>query len=84
MVLEISHAPYIFTFKIWDWGRLGIDGKPRPIYVERGEQVIDWRRCEKWVAEHLVNAIEPVAAGEGWREERTGLYASEFLETRRH
>jgi hypothetical protein len=84
MVLEISHTPYIFTFKMWDWGRLGLDGKPRPINLDRGRDNIVWNRTESWVREHLVNAIEPVAAGDGWREERTGLYRSEFLETRRH
>lgn len=84
MVLEISHTPYIFTFKLWDWGRLGLDGNPRPVHLDYGKQVIDWRRRESWVAKHLVNAITPIAAGDGWREERTGLYPSEFLETRRH
>jgi hypothetical protein len=84
MVLEISHTPYIFTFKMWDWGRLGLDGKPRPINLERGRENILWHRTESWVRENLFNAIEPIAAGDGWREERTGLYRSEMLETRRH
>jgi mannose-6-phosphate isomerase len=84
MVLEISATPYIFTFKLWDWGRLGLDGLPRPVHLEHGEQVIDWQRDTAWVQEHLVNRIEPVAEGPGWREERTGLHEREFIETRRH
>jgi hypothetical protein len=84
MVLEISHTPYIFTFKLWDWGRLGLDGKPRPINLDRGKQVIRWDRTANWVQANLVNQVEEVAAGDGWREERTGLYRSEILETRRH
>lgn len=84
VVLEISATPYIFTFKLWDWGRLGLDGLPRPVHLEHGEQVIDWQRDTKWVMENLVNRIEPVAHGEGWHEERTGLHEREFIETRRH
>lgn len=84
MVLEISHTPYIFTFKMWDWGRLGLDGRPRPIHLEHGRRNIAWHRTESWVKEHLVNATEPLSSGDCWREERTGLYRSEFLETRRH
>jgi len=84
MVLEISHTPYIFTFKLWDWNRLGLDGKPRPINIGRGKEVIQWDRTEAWVRDRLVNAITPIAEGEGWREERTGLYESQFIETRRH
>ncbi|EMH6514981.1 class I mannose-6-phosphate isomerase [Raoultella planticola] len=84
MVLEISATPYIFTFKLWDWGRLGLDGLPRPVHLEHGEQVIDWQRDTRWVADNLVNQVEPVAEGEGWREERTGMHEREFIETRRH
>lgn len=84
MVLEISHTPYIFTFKLWDWARLDLNGQPRPINLERGAANIQWERREHWVNKHLVNAVEPIAAGDGWREERTGLYRSEAFETRRH
>lgn len=84
MVLEISATPYIFTFKLWDWGRLGMDGQPRPVHLDHGEQVIDWQRDTQWVNQHLVNQIERVAEGHGWREERTGLHEREFIETRRH
>lgn len=84
MVLEISATPYIFTFKLWDWGRLGMDGLPRPVHLDHGEKVIDWQRDTQWVHQHLVNQVEPIAEGEGWREERTGLHEREFIETRRH
>ncbi|MBX7123391.1 MAG: class I mannose-6-phosphate isomerase [Opitutaceae bacterium] len=84
MVLEISATPYIFTFKLWDWGRLGLDGKPRPIYLDHGAANIQWDRTTIWTKKHLVNAITPIAKGDGWREERTGLHEREFIETRRH
>lgn len=83
MVLEISATPNIFTFKLWDWGRLGLDGKPRPINIERGRQVIQWERDTTYVREHLANRFEPVSEGKGWREIRTGLHPNEFIETRR-
>jgi mannose-6-phosphate isomerase class I len=84
MVLEISATPYIFTFKMWDWGRLGLDGKPRPIHLEHGLANIQWDRTTDWTKRNLVNHFEPIGTGEGWREERTGLHEREFIETRRH
>jgi mannose-6-phosphate isomerase class I len=84
MVLEISATPYIFTFKLWDWGRLGMDGKPRPINIEHGKRVIQWDRTTEWTRKNLVDRIEKVAEGDGWIEERTGLHEREFIETRRH
>ena len=84
MVLEISSTPNLFTFKLWDWQRLGLDGKPRPINVERGKEVIDWKRDTEFVEEYLRNHVQTVAAGDGWVEEKTGLHENEFIETRRH
>lgn len=84
LVLEISSTPNLFTFKLWDWQRLGLDGKPRPINVERGKCVIDWKRNTGYVYNHLANQVTLVAEGDGWCEERTGLHPNEFIETRRH
>jgi len=84
MVLEISATPYIFTFKMWDWARLGLDGQPRPINLNHGFKNIQWDRSTHWVKDNLINRIEPLGAGDGWREERTGLHSLEFIETRRH
>jgi mannose-6-phosphate isomerase class I len=84
MVLEISATPFNFTFKLWDWDRLGLDGKPRPINIDHGAKVIQWDRTASWVKEHALNLVEPLEQGPGWREERTGLNELQFIETRRH
>jgi mannose-6-phosphate isomerase class I len=84
MVLEISATPYIFTFKLWDWGRPGLDGRPRPIHLEHGAANIQWNRDTEWVSKNLVNRVEKIGEGKGWIEERTGLHELEFIETRRH
>lgn len=84
MVLEISATPYIFTFKLWDWDRIGLDGQPRPVHLDHGKEVIQWERDTKWVTDNLVNAVTPLGEGDGWKEERTGLHEREFIETRRH
>ena len=84
MVLEISATPYIFTFKLWDWGRLGLDGRPRPINVERGRRSIQWDMRASRVERELVNVVTPLGSGDGWRSERTGLHPAEPIETHRH
>ena len=84
MVLEISATPYIFTFKMWDWGRVGLDGIPRPIHIDHALRNIQWNRDSDWTRRNLVGQIEQVASGPGWIEERTGLHDLEFIEVRRH
>ena len=84
VVLEISATPYIFTFKLWDWGRMGLDGKPRPISLEHGMNVLQWDRTSEWANKNLINQVVKIAEGQGWVEERTGLDESSFIETRRH
>lgn len=81
MVLEISATPYIFTFKLWDWGRVDLDGKPRPIHIDRGLANIQWDRNTEFVRENLVNAVTQVYAQGENLVERTGLHEREFIDT---
>ncbi len=84
MVLEISATPYIFTFKLWDWGRVGLDGKPRPINIERGAEVIQWDRQPEWTKKNLINNIKTLTVEDDFKEEQTGLHQLQFIETRRY
>ncbi|MBT9776723.1 mannose-6-phosphate isomerase [Clostridium sp. MCC353] len=84
MVLEISATPYIFTFKLWDWDRTGLDGRPRPVHLEHGREVIRWDRTTRWVKENLINQVWEREAGDGYRAEHTGLHELEFIETTRY
>lgn len=84
MVLEVSATPYIFTFKLWDWGRVGLDGLPRPVHLEHGKENIQWDRTTGWVEKNLLNRIEVLEERDGVRVERTGLHEREFIETRRY
>ena len=82
MVLEISATPYIFTFKLWDWGRVGLDGRKRPIHIEDGKAVLRFDRTTEWVKQNLINRFEEIQRGDGYSEIQTGLHKLEFIETR--
>src|SRR5262249_13166729 len=72
------------TFKLWDWGRMGLDGLPRPIHIDHGRANIRWERDQQYATRRLINQVESIGGGPGWREERTGLHEAQFIETRRH
>ncbi len=88
VILEISATPYIFTFKLWDWGRLGLDGKPRPVHLGHGRHNIDTSRNTRMVEGRLLDRAsaphEDLSDATGVRTEKTGLDDLEFIETRRH
>ncbi len=84
MVLEISATPYIFTFKLWDWGRTGLDGRPRPIHIEHGLKNIDWDRDTAWVSQNLIGQNRICRQEDGLTVEHTGLHNREFIDTYRY
>ncbi len=76
LVLEISATPYIFTFKIYDYLRRDLEGKLRPLNIERAFENIRFERREKWVKENLVAKPKLIKDGGAWKEYE--LYNSPF------
>lgn len=54
LVLEVSSTTWWFTFKIYDYVRKDLDGKPRPINIDFAEKNIDFSRKKSWVENNLI------------------------------
>ncbi|MGY4384044.1 mannose-6-phosphate isomerase class I [Pedobacter sp. UYP24] len=63
MVLEISATPYIFTFKMYDWLSLDLNGNPRPINIAHAFNNLRFERKGAVVEQEHV--AHPVVVGEG-------------------
>ncbi|MEJ7558021.1 MAG: class I mannose-6-phosphate isomerase [Pedobacter sp.] len=66
MVLEISATPYIFTFKMYDWLSLDLNGNPRPININHAFNNLRFERKGEVVpSEHIAHPVV-LEKGEDW------------------
>jgi mannose-6-phosphate isomerase class I len=84
LVLEISATPYIFTFKMYDWLRMDLDGRPRALNIERACDNLYFERRGARVTEELVSRPRRLAAGDGWACFELPTHPEHFYAVRRY
>lgn len=73
VILEIGSLTIgSYTYKLYDYLRLDLDGHPRPIHTYHGERVLRTERNADWIHSNVVQEPVTVREGEGWRERIVG------------
>ena len=83
VVLEISATPYVYSLRLYDWMRAGLDGTPRAVQLDHAFANLDVRRRGEGVTHELVPGATAVRQGAGFAEYAIGHHPDLFFAVHR-
>lgn len=73
VILEIGSLTIgSYTYKLYDYLRADLDGKPRPIHTWHGERTLNYDCRTSWLRGNIVQQPRTVREGDGWAEKIVG------------